>query len=137
MSLSSLEALPEKRLAPRVKRLFRGQIRLDDRMSTFDCVIRNMSDEGARIDVVGGHLPSTSFDLLVPIKRCSYRAHVVWRGEGTFGVRLAELEKAPGIEQSQARLREDNERLRRIVGNLERRVQQLTGGDCGFGTSSH
>ena len=48
---------------------------------TADCVIKNLSDEGAKL--AGGNLPALpdQFDLTIPQRKVKYRVNVRWRSK--------------------------------------------------------
>ena len=76
----------ERRKVRRGRYCLEGEIVLDDRCSTFDCLVTDLSGDGARL-----HLPSTAgvpgeFDLVLLKRGESHRARLVWRDETQAGV---------------------------------------------------
>jgi hypothetical protein len=75
-------AMEERRKAPRERTFLNGRIAFNNKNSTNDCFVKNCSDEGAKI-TVGETLPLPhEFDFLIPGRRESRRARLVWR-QGT------------------------------------------------------
>ncbi len=73
---------PSRRVAVRHKTLKQAKVVLRD-WSTFDCVLRNLSDSGARLEFSDPvNLPDT-FDLLVVSERVLWPCRRVW-GIGTI-----------------------------------------------------
>lgn len=77
----------EKRLAPRRNTTIRALIVFNGGRGKTDCVIRNLSESGAKLEVASvGSIPQT-FDLIAP----SHRPHpcrVVWRALRELGVQF-------------------------------------------------
>jgi hypothetical protein len=70
-------------------RFFYGaRIAFNERRSTMDCLIRNFSDQGARIELDSGFVISDEVDLVVDRKGLAYRARMVWRRGGQAGFAL-------------------------------------------------
>lgn len=75
----------EKRLAPRRNTAIRAQIVFNGGRGKSDCIIRNLSDSGAKLEVATvGNIPQT-FDLIAPGHR-PHPCRVVWRALRELGV---------------------------------------------------
>ena len=88
MSTMALDAASSNRREQIRRTVIKGaRIVYNERKSTLDCRIRDMSEEGARIDLMTQQLLPHEFELQVsgnPIRRCGLR----W-AHGTFiGVRF-------------------------------------------------
>jgi len=69
----------DQRVAPRLKALIAARIAFNNGQSTLDCLIRNLSDTGAKLIVsAAGTLPEC-FDLIVAPKSLTRRARIAWR----------------------------------------------------------
>lgn len=78
--------MDDRRKFPRVPTLKAGRIEFNRRLNVVDCVVRNMSDGGACIQVEDtGWLPAT-FDLAVPIDGLKRACRVAWRSADKLGV---------------------------------------------------
>ena len=83
--------MQERRRASRTKQFLGGRILFNERCSTFDCLVKDMSVHGARL-----HLPSTNgmpatFELTLPAKQHeSHPARVVWRDDMQAGVEFVD-----------------------------------------------
>src|SRR3954468_17979613 len=53
---------------------------------TLDCVIRNISETGAKLSVPASVALQDRFDLTVPQRSATYRAHIAWQRRGEIGV---------------------------------------------------
>jgi PilZ domain len=100
-----------------------GRIAFNNRCSTFDCLVRNLSQDGARIVFSNTAIVPSVFDVTIHRKGESRRARVVWRDETQAGILFlhADDEKIVSIETVQ--------RIRKLEAErsaLARRVAQLS-----------
>ena len=89
--------MSEKRSAPRLRSFLKGKAVFNNRQSTLDCLVRDISATGARLEVSNAVLLPDVFDLYVPQKETTYRARITWRGEGEIGV---EFENPHAVQQA-------------------------------------
>lgn len=78
--------MTEKRSAPRLRSFLKGKAIFNNRQSTLDCLVRDISATGSRLEVSNAVLLPDVFDLYVPQKETTYRARITWRAEGEIGV---------------------------------------------------
>jgi hypothetical protein len=100
-----------------------GRIAFNNRSSTFDCLVRNLSQDGARIVFSDAAILPGEFDFTIHRKGESRRARIVWRDETQAGILFlhANDEKIVSIETAQ--------RIRKLEADrnaLARRVAQLS-----------
>src|SRR5271156_1733245 len=76
----------EGRKAPRDRTFLNGQIAFNNKNSTADCFVRNCSGEGAKIALAETMPLPPEFDFLIPSKRESRHARLVWRHGAQAGV---------------------------------------------------
>jgi hypothetical protein len=79
----------EKRLSPRRNTMIIATLVFDSGRARIDCVIRNLSDGGAKLEVSTVKGIPQSFDLLVPGHR-PHHCRVAWRALRELGVEFAE-----------------------------------------------
>ncbi len=103
----------EARRSERVRSLLRAQIIFNNRMSTVDCIIKNLSKTGAKLVLNDALSVPSEFELYVPQKSHSYRARLVWRDREAMGVEFLEASNAaqPHLQSS--------------PGGVEGRVREL------------
>jgi hypothetical protein len=77
-------ALESNRAAPRHRVLKSGSIEFNG--GTIDCVVRNVSDTGAALEVASPLGIPQAFDLVISGNRDIYRCEVKWRTESRIGV---------------------------------------------------
>ena len=76
----------EKRKAPRSRTLLGGVIAFNNRASTMDCQVRNLSTGGAKVIFTNTAVVPDQFDLQIARKERSFRARMVWRAPNEAGV---------------------------------------------------
>jgi hypothetical protein len=79
----------ERRKETRWPAYFGGRIITDRRDWAVDCVVRNMSEGGARVVVRQDMLIPREFTLRIPWRRMEMRVFTRWRGQREFGVEAA------------------------------------------------
>jgi len=80
----SMPSLDEKRGTQRQPILKAGKISFDG--SGIDCLVRNMSGDGANLEVESQIGIPDSFDLVVDSEHSNHHCHVVWRKARRIGV---------------------------------------------------
>lgn len=114
----------ERRRHPRSRSLLGAIIAFNDRFSSMNCVVRNLSPEGARIVLDGTATIPAEFDLTITRGGKSYRARMVWRTDGAAGVRFCDAAASGVIPLEWARRLRASERTNE---DLRRRIAQLGG----------
>ena len=79
-----LDPMGEHRVAPRHRVLKAGTIEFGG--GAIDCMIRNMSNTGAALDVTSPIGIPAQFTLVLPADGLHMPCHVVWRKEKRIGV---------------------------------------------------
>jgi len=76
----------ERRALVRHKTFIKGRIYFNNRLSTADCIVRDVTANGGRIEVAGSVTLPDSFEIYLPNKNECFFAHVVWRKGSILGV---------------------------------------------------
>src|SRR3954451_16944045 len=79
---------PNQRAAPRMRTLIAARISFNNGQSALDCLIRNLSDTGAKLIVSAAATTAECFDLIVLQKSVTRRARIAWRRGEAIGVPL-------------------------------------------------
>ena len=119
----------DPRVAPRLKTLLAARINFNNGQSTLDCLIRNLSDTGAKLIVSAAIALPDRFDLFIPQKSVTRRGRIVWRRGEEMGVRFDE--DAPRSESRDPDASSLTRRMRELeaeVARLQSRILQLTEG---------
>jgi hypothetical protein len=109
----------ERRNSRRQKSFLRGCIYFDKRRGAMDCLIRDLSDEGARIIFSDAVNVPDAVDLYIPHKEQTLRARVKWRRGDEVGLAFAEANPVAAATSSQ-----EAELIQRI-GQLEGEIAAL------------
>lgn len=112
--------MTERRQQPRDKVMFGAVAAVNEQGSTRDCVVRNISDQGARIEFGSTTgLPDT-IRLRIAKKDRSFLARIVWLRDNAAGVAFAPEGQTGDLEE---RLRRSERKKR----ELQRRLNVLMG----------
>ena len=123
----------EARRAERIRSFLRARIVYNNHSSTIECMVKNISPFGAKIQLGNSTSIPNSFDLEIPQKGRTYRARLAWRTETAIGVEFVDDEPAhrdasPGkVERLESEIR----RLRKVISQLTKRLEDL-GQDVSF-----
>ena len=112
----------ERRSHPRLRAYIGAQIVFNQRRSVLDCLVRNISGEGARIEFTNTALMPEAFDLVMPSREQTRRVRVRWRSQDVAGVTFDGLEAASVLSDDGRRVRaleEEVARLRRRNAELQ------------------
>jgi PilZ domain len=112
-----------------MRTLIAAKISFNNGQSTLDCLIRNLSDTGAKLIVSAAIALPDGFDLLIPQKSVTRRVRIVWRRGEAMGVRFDE--GAPRSESRDPDASSLTRRMRELaaeVARLQSRILQLTEG---------
>jgi hypothetical protein len=115
----------ERRDFQRRRTLLGGRIAFNHCYSTLDCVVRNMSQNGAMLVFEDSITVPNEFDLMIPQKGESRRARIVWRQENETGVAFPQPTGADGVVSIETARRIKNLEAERAA--LKARVAELSG----------
>ena len=120
----------EQRQAPRLRSLIGARIVFNNGRATVECLIRDVSETGAKL-IVPELIPVPDrFELTIPQKGITRRVRVAWRRATEIGVRF-EDEQAPeqaSAPQGEAALKRRIRALEAEVARLQSRIALLTEG---------
>lgn len=80
----------QRRRAPRNRSLLAGKVANKDATSTIDCIIRNLTSDGAMIETAAPHLVPAELHLLQVTEGVAWDAEVMWRRGNRVGLKLGE-----------------------------------------------
>ena len=119
--------VPERRRSIRNRTLIGGKVIFNQRQSTLDCTVRNLSEDGALLVFPDSVAVPDLFELYFPLKRESRMARSRWRDAERIGVSFAvatKQDEAPVPLDLVRRLRQ----LERENATLKARIVELTEG---------
>jgi len=115
----------DRRQSARDKVIYGGVAQTGDRGESRDCVVRNISEHGARIEFENGiGLPKESMRLTIARRGRSFLAKIIWLRDNFAGVAFSSEPsyELPGSDLAK-RLRKSEKKKR----ELQRRIKELIG----------
>ena len=112
----------DRRGSARDRVLFGGRAEVDAH-SSINCVVRNLSENGACVEVERHTRLPEEINLTIARKGRSYLARVIWREANRLGLAFRTMITDPGASDLDARLRASEKKKRQ----LQRRIKQLIG----------
>ena len=94
--------MSERREQTRLRVFLKGRIHFNNGSSSIDCLVRDMSPDGARLVLSGTATLPERFDLFIQQKERTYRAALRWRREEGIGVTFDIPGQAPAVAEAPA-----------------------------------
>ena len=120
----------DHRSATRARAFLKAQIRFNNGMSTMDCVIRDLSDGGARLQISDSVAIPNSFELHIPKRDETRRAVLHWRTAEEMGIGFQDsaVSRPEDSELAQrvAQLESETAALRRLIEEMRRNFRSAT-----------
>jgi PilZ domain len=133
----------KERHSVRSRSLLRATIRFYNRNVTMDCLVRDISPTGAKLELEGASILPREFELAVPQRSAVYPCELKWRRQNAAGVRFKE-NVDPAVahygEFAKARieaLEKENAALRLEVSRLTLQLQSGGANSRKAPTASH
>ena len=121
--------MSERRRSTRQKSFLRGCVYFNKRRQAVDCLIRDISDVGARIIFSDTVSVPDRVDLYIPQKEQTLRAHVQWRHGDEIGLAFPEsatedtTTACGNLAQRMARLEHEVAALRKLLRRLQSSIK--------------
>jgi len=77
-----------RRFTRRQRTCLEGRIIFNHRHSTLDCIVHNLSSDGAKIALADYARLPDEFDIAICRKRETYNAKIIWRNTTEIGLRF-------------------------------------------------
>jgi hypothetical protein len=115
----------DRRQSVRNSVIFGSVASINDRGSTMDCVVRNISEGGLCVEFDQTAKLPDEMRLTITQKGCSFFGRMMWRRAGTVGLAFRTRTAAglPASTDLDQRLRRSEQKNRQ----LQRRIKELTG----------
>ena len=116
--------MQDRRQSARDKVIYGGVAEIDERGATRDCVVRNISENGANIEFSNVvKLRKEQMSLTIARKGRSFLAKVVWWRDNFVGVAFSSDTSELPVSDLEERLRKSEMKKRQ----LQRRIKELFG----------
>jgi hypothetical protein len=119
--------MKERRALVRQRTLIKGRIYFNNRLSSMDCLVRDLTANGARLEFSANVTLPDAFELYIPTRNEYFRARIKWRKGNHLGITWTpeEAAKEHAEHGDDAGLADRLERLEREVAVLHRRLDAL------------
>jgi len=117
----------ERRTLVRKRSFLQGRLYFNNRRSSLDCLVRDISNHGAKLKISDSVAVPDFVELYIPNKDETYRAKVQWRTGFELGLTFDGDQDTPSIVPGAAPV-DLPERVRRLeaeVASLHRKVNEL------------
>ncbi|QOZ33960.1 PilZ domain-containing protein [Bradyrhizobium sp. CCBAU 53421] len=115
--------MQDRRQSPRDKVFYGAVAEINERGSTMDCVVRNISEGGACVEFGdAAHLPE-EMNLNVARKGRSFLARMIWRQANKVGLAFRIMTSDTPVSDLDERVRRSEIKKRQ----LQRRIKELLG----------
>jgi PilZ domain len=117
--------MPDRRQNPRNKVIYGGVAEIGERGATENCVVRNISENGASLEFSNViRLPKKQMSLTVAKKGRSFLARIIWLRDNFVGVAFnSETPSELPVSDIEERLRKSEQKKKQ----LQRRIDELLG----------
>jgi hypothetical protein len=112
----------ERRQSTRARVIYGAVIAYNGRQSTVDCVVRNFSEDGAKVEFDNSAQLPDAVDLLITKKNRAFIAKITWRHANEAGLAFRPAERDAPISLDWARRLRACEADRR---QLQNRIDRL------------
>lgn len=112
----------ERRRAFRGRVYYGGRLAFHQRYSTLDCIIRNYTPFGVKIELDAMETLPMQLDLIIPGKGAAYAAEVIWQShrEAGLALRPTKITHAEMPLDTMLRLRSTERTLRSLQERLDK-----------------
>jgi hypothetical protein len=117
--------MSERRESRRQKSFLRGFVSFDRRRGVMSCLVRDLSDEGARIILSQGVTIPDMISLYIPQREKTYNAQVQWRRGDEIGLGFIEGETGTPATPKETELMERVAQLETEITALKRTIKRL------------
>ena len=83
-----------KRISPRLRSFLKGRVIYNGGQTNLECLIRDISSTGARLEFSSSVTLPDRFDLYLPHREETWKAHIQWRRGEEIGVAFDTIESA-------------------------------------------
>jgi len=121
----------ERRSLVRHKTFIKGRIYFNNRRSSMDCIVRDVTNKGGRLEVSESVPLPDAFEIYMPNKDEYFHARVQWRKGGNIGVSWSSEQTSRAPTESGGRMeRPIADRVTKLehdVAILQKRLDSLQG----------
>jgi PilZ domain len=113
----------DRRQSVRDKVIYGGVAEINERGSTMDCIVRNISEQGACVEFDSTARLPEQINLAIARKGRSFLARLIWRQANKVGLAFRMMTSDAPVSDLDERLRRSEIKKRQ----LQRRIKELLG----------
>jgi len=121
----------ERRSLARHKTFIKGRIYFNNRLSSMDCIVRDVTNNGGRLEVSESVTLPDAFEIYIPNKDEYFHAHIKWRKGNNVGVNWNPEQPSRAWPENSGRtehpIADRLAKLEHDVAVLQKRLEALQG----------
>ena len=122
--------MSDKRSTPRLRSFLKGRVVFNGGQNSLDCLIRDISPTGARLELSASVTLPDRFDLYLPHRDETCKVHSQWRRGNQLGIAFDHLEGGGGEVDLFARVQQleaEVGMMRLLLGQMKGEIDALKG----------
>ena len=117
--------MDDKRNTPRLRSFLKGRVLFNGGQNSLDCLIRDISPTGARLELSASVTLPDRFDLYLPHRDETCKVHIQWRRGSQLGVAFEHADSAPVAPPQPQELASRVQQLEAEVGLMRLLLAQM------------
>jgi len=117
--------MTDKRTSPRLRSFLKGRVLFNGGQNSLDCLIRDISATGARLELSASVTLPDRFDLYLPHRDETCKVHIQWRRDTQIGVAFDQVQSAPPMPSAPQDVAARVEQLESEVGLMRLLLAQM------------
>ena len=117
--------MDDKRSTPRLHSFLKGRVLFNGGQNSLDCLIRDISGTGARLELSASVTLPDRFDLYLPHRDETCKVHSQWRRGTQLGVAFDHVEAVPAAPPGERDLASRVQQLEAELGLMRLLIAQM------------
>jgi hypothetical protein len=117
--------MDDKRSTPRLRSFLKGRVLFNGGQNSLDCLIRDISPTGARLELSASVTLPDRFDLYLPHRDETCKVHSQWRRGTQLGVAFDHVESVPAAPPGERDLASRVQQLEAELGLMRLLIAQM------------
>jgi hypothetical protein len=124
----------DKRSTPRLRSFLKGRVLFNGGQNSLECLIRDISPTGARLELSASITLPDRFDLYLPHRDETCKVQIQWRRGSQLGVAFEQVERAPAappqpqdVASRVRQLETEVELMRMLLAQMKSELETVKG----------
>ena len=124
----------DKRSTPRLRSFLKGRVLFNGGQNSLECLIRDISPTGARLELSASVTLPDRFDLFLPHRDETCKVQIQWRRGNQLGVAFEQVERAPAappqpqdVASRVRQLESEVELMRMLLAQMKSELEAVKG----------